>query len=147
MTIPVPQVIETELLQLYTQSIYGNKDTDPVLIGDLTEFFSENYAEFKAIKQVVAVAATKAGLDSAASKLANKQKITSTEFAKAFAKDGHRKLDYPIKDKKFEEGKSRIMKVASTQLATFLAQGHPYTKKAFLKEMGYPTIVETVDKT
>lgn len=125
-------------------SIYGNKENDAVLIGDLIEFFSENYTEHKAIKQVVTVASSKPGLDSAASKLSNKQKITSTEFSKAFAKDASRKLDYPIKDKKFEEGKTRMMTVASTQLATFLAQGHVYTKKAFLKDMGHPTIVETV---
>jgi hypothetical protein len=144
LTIPVPESIEDELQRMDINGLYGTKDSDPILLGDLVNFFKENYTEHKAIKELVTIASSKPGLDYCMSKLMNKPKITSSELAKALDKELHRKIDYPVKDPKFEEGRNRIQKLASSQLATFLAQSHGITKKAFLKEMGHQMLIETV---
>jgi hypothetical protein len=124
--------------------IYKGKDSDPVVVNDLVELFNDNFTEHAAIKQVVDVAANQAGFDFLVDKIKNKPKILSTEFANALKKDLSRKLSYPVKEKKFSEGLSKINKIASYKIAAFLAKAHPVTKKAFLKDMGHPGLVETV---
>jgi hypothetical protein len=140
----MPEDIEGDIQKMNTGGLYGNRETEPLLLQDLVEFFCDNYTEHAAIKQVVDVAASMPGIDTLVAKISHKPKITSTELASAFHDNLHRKLDYPIKERKYSEGLSRMLRVASTHIATFLAQGHNFTKRAFLKEMGLPAIIETV---
>lgn len=141
----MPADIEGDIQKMNIGGLYASTETDALLLQELVEFFNDNYTEHKAIKQVVDLAASRPGFDNLVSRISQKPKITSSELATAFANNLHRKLDYPVKDKKYSEGLDRISKVASTMVATFLAQGHAFTKKAFLREMGHQQLAETVD--
>lgn len=140
----MPEDIEADIQKMNVGGLYANQESDPLLLQELVEFFNDNYTEHKAIKQVVDVASSRPGFDSLVSRLAHKPKVTSSELATVFADSLHRKLDYPVRDKKFSEGLNRILQVASTVVATFLGQGHVFTRKAFLREMGHPQLAEAV---
>lgn len=144
LTIPVPENIQTDILKMDVSGLYGSFQTDAILLQDLVEFFNDNYTEHLAIKQVVDVAASRPGLSTLVARIARKPVIMSSELAATFAENLHRKLDFPVKEQKYAESLGRMLKVASTHVATFLAQGHSFTKRAFLREMGHAAIVETV---
>ena len=128
------------------EDLYAGKETDPIVINDLIEFFTDNYKEHMAIKQIVEIASNKPGLDTAVAKIRNKQKITSTELSAALKNELKKVLEFPVKDKKYQEVLNKLAKVASTQIATFISQSHQVTKKAFLKEMKKQGIVDTFEQ-